>query len=109
MRQFTRITKALADETRLRILMALAGERELCAGQLTALIGLAPSTMSRHLAQLADAGLLEQRKDGRNVWFRRSGPEAGAAVRNTYAYLQHCLALRPQIRDDAQRLAELQG
>ena len=63
MREFMNITKALADENRVRMLMALRGG-ELCVCQITELFGLAPSTMSKHLSMLFQAGLVESRKDG---------------------------------------------
>lgn len=64
------ITKALSDGNRLRILMALAEHRELCACQITELLGTAGATVSRHLTVLNHAGLIESRKDGRWVNFR---------------------------------------
>ena len=48
MRELMNITKALADDKRVRVLLILrAGE--LCVCQITALFGLAPSTISKHL------------------------------------------------------------
>lgn len=60
---------ALGDATRLRLLLALrAGE--LCACQLIALVDLAPSTVSKHLALLRAAGFVEARKEGRWVHYQ---------------------------------------
>jgi DNA-binding transcriptional ArsR family regulator len=58
MREFMNITKALADENRVRALLALR-HGELCVCQITEFFGLAPSTMSKHLSVLYQAGLLE--------------------------------------------------
>ena len=59
-------TKALANPARLRILAAL--ERgECCVCQLTAVLELAPSTVSAHLSELKRAGFLLDRKDGKVV------------------------------------------
>ncbi|TFG44900.1 MAG: ArsR family transcriptional regulator, partial [Candidatus Brocadiia bacterium] len=58
MLSFLSITKALADESRVRTLMALDG-RELCVCQITELLGLAPSTVSKHMAILTQARLVE--------------------------------------------------
>jgi ArsR family transcriptional regulator len=55
MREFMNITKALADENRVRTLLALR-KGELCVCQTTEL-GLAPSTVSKHLSILYQAGL----------------------------------------------------
>lgn len=43
---------------------------ELCVCQITAVLELAPSTVSAHLAELRRAGLLDERKDGRWVHYR---------------------------------------
>lgn len=73
MRGFMNITKALADETRVRMLMALRGG-ELCVCQITRLFGLAPSTVSKHLSILHQAGLVESRKNERWVYYRLPAP-----------------------------------
>ena len=62
------LTKALADQTRLRIL-ALLNSRELCACQIVAVFELANSTISKHLAILKQAGLIQSRKQGRWIYF----------------------------------------
>lgn len=72
-RQLTHVGLAVSDATRLRLLQALAGG-ELCACQLVALVGLANSTVSRHLAVLEQAGLVEHRKSGRWVHYRLARP-----------------------------------
>ncbi len=54
MHSFMAITKALADENRIRILLALDG-RELCVCQIIELLGLAPSTVSKHMSVLSQA------------------------------------------------------
>ena len=64
MHELTTIARALDNESRLRILMSLqAGE--LCLCQLIELLGLAPSTVSKHVELLRVAGLVDRRKDGR--------------------------------------------
>ncbi len=67
MQEFMVISKALADQNRVRILLALR-EHELCVCQLTALLGLAPSTVSKHLSLLKHAGLVTNRKVGLLVY-----------------------------------------
>lgn len=62
------VHKALGHPARLRILAAV-GEGELCVCQITALLELAPSTVSAHLADLRRAGLLAERRDGRWVYY----------------------------------------
>ena len=62
--------KALAEENRLRIIMALTDEPELCVCQIVELLGLAPSTVSKHLSLLYQADVIDQRKDGRWAFYR---------------------------------------
>ena len=65
MRDYLLVTKALADESRVRILKLLE-DGGLCVCQIMAVIGLSQSTISKHLAILKTAGLVEDRKDG--IW-----------------------------------------
>ncbi len=67
------ITKALADESRMRTVAALLRHKELCVCQLVELLQLATPTVSRHLAVLLGARLVQSRKDGRWVYYRISG------------------------------------
>ena len=63
------VAKALANPARIRILAAL--ERgECCVCQLTAILDLAPSTVSAHLSELRRAGFLVDRKNGKIVYYR---------------------------------------
>ena len=65
MRDFIAVARALADEGRVRILLALRG-RELCVCEITELLRLAPSTVSKHMSILKQADLVAGRKDGRS-------------------------------------------
>jgi DNA-binding transcriptional ArsR family regulator len=69
--------KALGHPVRLRIL-ALLRAGELCVCQITAVVRLAPSTVSAHLADLKRAGLVEERKSGRWVHYRLADRLPGA-------------------------------
>lgn len=64
-----RIAKALAHPSRLLMLEALEG-RELCVCELTELVGADQSTVSKHLAILKQAGLVEDRKQGVMAYYR---------------------------------------
>ncbi len=57
MRELMAVMKALADENRVRILMAVLG-RELCVCQIVELLGLAQSTVSKHMSILHQARLV---------------------------------------------------
>ena len=95
MRELTRIVKALADEQRLKLLAALR-EEEVCVCQLTELLGLAPSTVSKHLSVLQQAGLIVGRKEGRWVHYRLAGREATPRVRGTLNWLRGALNLEEE-------------
>jgi len=69
MKQFIRVMKALSDPNRVKIIKMLE-KKELCVCELTAALGLAQSTVSKHLKQLEDADLVEYRKDGAWVNYR---------------------------------------
>jgi ArsR family transcriptional regulator len=67
------VLKALAHPSRLMLVDVLAsGER--CVGDLTRLLGAEPSTISKHLAVLRAVGLVEDRKQGLQVFYRLRVP-----------------------------------
>jgi len=66
---FETVAKAIADPSRVRILKLLQ-PGELCVCDITAALDLAPATISKHLAALKTAGLLQQRRDGKWVFYR---------------------------------------
>jgi ArsR family transcriptional regulator len=66
MQQLAQTFKCLSDPIRLRILMLLQTEGELCVCELMAVLKLPQSTVSRHLAYLKRCGWLDDRREG--VW-----------------------------------------
>jgi len=64
MRDLELALKAAADPSRTRILKLLEGGA-LCVCQIQAVLGLAPSTISKHLSVLKVAGLVDDRRDGK--------------------------------------------
>jgi len=60
--------KLLSDNTRLRILMLLTS-RELCVCQVMGVLGISQPLVSRNLKLLGDAGFLEERKEGKLVFY----------------------------------------
>jgi DNA-binding transcriptional ArsR family regulator len=97
------VYKALGHPARLRILAMLRGG-ELCVCQITAVLGLAASTVSAHLSELRRAGLVAERKDGRWVAYRLA--EDGAA-QPLLDQLGHLLENDPKTRADAELLRAL--
>jgi ArsR family transcriptional regulator len=65
-----KIIKALAHPARLMIVDELAQKGERCVCELTEMVGSDMSTVSRHLAQLKQAGLLEDEKRGKMIFYR---------------------------------------
>lgn len=106
MREFMSLAKALADANRIRLLLALRGG-ELCACQLTEFLGLAPSTLSKHMAILYQARLVNPRKEGRWVHYSLAGREASPVVRAALAWVTQSLAEDPQTAADARRLQQV--
>lgn len=98
--------KALADENRVRALLAL-NSGELCVCQIVELLALAPSTVSKHMAILKQARLVDSRKEGRWMFYRLAPRDASVEVGKLASLVSESLADAPQIRDDAARLAEI--
>lgn len=61
--------KLLANTTRLRILHALACNKELCVGELAQKIGMKPQAVSNQLQRLADRGIVESRRQGIQIHY----------------------------------------
>ena len=64
-----RISKALGDPTRLRILQEVKQREWMQCADICGLVDLAQPSVSHHLKQLGDAGLLISEKEGRNLKF----------------------------------------
>ena len=64
------VFKCLADETRARMTLLLARQGELCVCELTCALDLSQPKISRHLAQLREAGILADRRQGQWVYYR---------------------------------------
>lgn len=106
MRDLMSITKALSDSNRVRLLLAL-NQRELCACQLTELLSLAPSTMSKHMSILANSRLVNTRKEGRWVYYSLPGKEAPVVVREALDWLRKAMSADPMVLEDARRLKKI--
>ncbi|MGL4514355.1 MAG: ArsR/SmtB family transcription factor [Lacipirellulaceae bacterium] len=97
------VAKALGDENRLRALALLEG-RELCLCQVVEVLGLAVSGVSRHMAILHRAGLVEGRKQGRWAYFRLAGEDASPAVRGALRLVLESFAADPRGKEDRRTL-----
>src|SRR3954464_3902148 len=80
MSELADVAALLADRTRARILEELLGGPPLPAGALAARVGVAPSTVSGHLAKLEAAGLISVRAVGRRREASLARPEVAEAL-----------------------------
>ncbi|QSX29634.1 MULTISPECIES: metalloregulator ArsR/SmtB family transcription factor [Shewanella] len=96
--------KSLADDTRLRTLMLIGQEGELCVCELTEALGLSQPKISRHLKLLREAGLLSDRRQGQWVFYRINEALPDWAKAQLQAQLQ---ATPDFIHANAQQLATM--
>ena len=96
----------MSDENRLRMLMALR-DGELCVCQLTELMGLAMSTVSKHLSILYQAGLVAARKDARWMYYSLPRKGVSAVAGEAVVWVRRSLANSERIADDARRLKKV--
>ncbi|MBA2501622.1 MAG: helix-turn-helix transcriptional regulator [Pyrinomonadaceae bacterium] len=68
--QFQRIAKALADPRRFEVLEVIAAGGEMCCGAVVERFPVAQATISHHLKELTDAGLVETRAEGQFKYLR---------------------------------------
>jgi len=95
---------ALADATRLRILGLLANG-EVCVCHIHESLRLPQPTVSRHLAHLRRAGLVQTRRDG--VWIHyRLAPPADQSALAAFSAAIHAVGHAPATRTDQERLGE---
>lgn len=72
------VGSAMADPNRANILAALASGRQHTSGELARWVGLAPSTTSKHLSHLVDAGLVVVTPAGRSRFFNIASEEVAS-------------------------------
>jgi len=101
-----RVTKALSDGQRIRIMMLLRGG-ELCVCRIVEVLALAPSTVSKHLSILSEADLVEVRKDGRWAYYRLARGEARKTVRPVLKWLEDMLCGNETVIQDSHKLADI--
>ena len=103
MNSLIKIFKALGDKSRLRILKMLQ-VRQLCVCEMTAVLGLATSTVSNHLSILKDAGLIFDIKDGKWVDYSINSQSSSLFVTGLLPLLSFWLNDDEQIQQDMERL-----
>jgi ArsR family transcriptional regulator len=80
MEEEVKLLKAMADETRIKILLYLMNGEQ-CACTIVPFIGKAQPTVSQHLKILTEAGILNMRKDGIKVLYRIKNDKAVRILR----------------------------
>ncbi len=79
-----KISKALADETRLKIFEAISASGHMNCGEIVSMRGVTPATVSHHLKILREARLIACRRQGQFV-YSRTVPETIAAYARALA------------------------
>jgi ArsR family transcriptional regulator, arsenate/arsenite/antimonite-responsive transcriptional repressor len=82
--EIEKISKALADETRLRIFEAISARAQMNCSEIVSIQGVTPATVSHHLRILSEAGLIACRRKGQFV-FSQAVPETIAAYTQAVA------------------------
>ncbi|UCH64278.1 MAG: winged helix-turn-helix transcriptional regulator [Fidelibacterota bacterium] len=103
MRDLVRAHKALAEPNRIRILKMLE-IRPLCVCEITEVLQLAASTVSKHLSILRDAGFIVDRKEGKWVNYSPNDSADQPGVELLLNQLSRWLADDGTIREDAEKV-----
>ncbi len=99
----TDILKALSEPIRLRI-MVLLTRGELCVCDLIEVLNLPQSTISRHVGRLRQAGLVQDRRNGKWVYYRLTVGDS--MIESGVRQVIEGLTEDPVHRDDLSRLAK---
>jgi ArsR family transcriptional regulator len=100
-----RLFKALADRTRLRLLNLIGGD-EVCVCFFVEVLGTNQPKISRHLAYLRRAGVVETRREGKWMHYRIAVPENERAAR-LFAEVRAWLAEDREMQRDRERLVKV--
>ncbi len=101
MKNAVRLFKLFSDETRVRILMLLS-RRELCVCQIMGVLGISQPLVSRNLSLLNNAGLLDERREGKLVFYslkKHPSPVASNILS----------ALKSELKEDRKLLEDLKS
>ena len=104
MKSIAAVFKALSDESRLRIISLLFFSGELCVCDIEAVMGCTQTKVSRHLAYLRRAGLVDDRRQGLWMIYSIARPR-NEEQKKTLDFLASVLLANDVARKDAGRLA----
>jgi len=107
MSSIAQVLRLLGDETRLRILI-LVSQTPLNVSELTTILGMAQSGISRHLSHLRKMKLLQERKEGIWTFYQLAQKESlDSELHLLWSYLQEQLASMKDPNNDRVRLHEV--
>jgi len=95
--EIEKISKALADETRLRIFETIAATERIKCGDIVSMRGVTPATVSHHLKILSEARLINCRREGQFV-YSEPIPETIAVYTRALAKIARGKQAKPQRR-----------
>ncbi len=95
--------RLLADPSRLRILLLVERE-ELSVAELQEILGMGQSRISTHLAQLKNAGLLEDRRNGKSILYRLKQSALSNGFSEMLGVLRQAAAEIPEAEQDSEAL-----
>jgi ubiquinone/menaquinone biosynthesis C-methylase UbiE len=98
--------RLLGDSTRVRLLLLLAAE-ELSVAELQAILAKGQSQISTHLSQLKQAGLIEDRRMGKNIFYRARLEQQDPVLPQLLALLRAAASDIPEAEQDLEALALL--
>ena len=94
-RRLAGVFKVLANDTRLRLLHALAREQELCVNDLSAAVQMKPQAVSNQLQRLVAQGIINSRPDGNQVFYRIVDPCVTALLDHGWCLAEDSAARKP--------------
>ena len=106
MKEFIKVMKALSDPNRAKIVKLLQC-RVMCVCEITAILGVAQPTASKHLKILEDAGLIAHYKDGLWVNYALADGDASPFAASMIGNLKHWLKNDPEIDRLVKRLPDI--
>jgi len=108
MNNLLNIFKTLSDKNRLRIVMMLY-ENELCVCEIQEIIQVTISTVSKHLSILKNTGFIEERKEGKWVYYHIAKNFANLPLREILFILPSWLEGEAEIEEDAEKVKKIKN
>ena len=103
LKEKTKFFKALSDPNRLRILKMLQS-KSLCVCEIQKILGLATSTVSKHLSILRDAEFIAEEKDGKWVNYKINPTPKDQRVSGILSSLDFWITEEPSIISDRKKV-----